>query len=416
LLQLVAAADEACSNIGIPGGTHATKGLEWDAMVLLQKQSAEEEPCTLCKRIPASLLAVLPKLHTPGMGITLRSLTHNLALHENVEVAVRWHQITTILDHTINVLCVPWPLEITPIDFSFTSVTDIDLLNMRPKVKFFDYHPSKKNGFLKKFTDLLRAAIDHTGTIDGVVFPELAMDGATFEQVRSVLNKHAPSCFLIAGVQSHGKNEAYCSIPDASDEEGEGLQEVRQIQPKHHRWKLDRVQIGQYGLGGQLDSECTWRESTVIQRRTMNFFSMQPWLTMGVLICEDLARQDPVADLMRSVGPNLVIALLMDGPQLVSRWPARYATVLADDPGSSVLTLSSLGMVLLSKPFDKSASRVVGLWKDYKSPTAVQIELPPGKQGVILSLTRHVEEEFAADGRSDHGTTAYLMLTAMHPI
>jgi 5-methylcytosine-specific restriction enzyme A len=52
---------------------------------------------------------------------------------------------------------------------------------------------------------------------------------------------------------------------------------------------------------------------------------------------------------MRSVGPNLVVALLMDGPQLTARWPARYASVLADDPGSSVLTLTSLGMCLRSR-------------------------------------------------------------------
>ena len=148
----------------------------------------------------------------------------------------------------------------------------------------------------------------------------------------------------------------------------------------------------------------------------MNFFSLQPWLTMGVLICEDLARQDPVGDLIRAVGPNLVVALLMDGPQLASRWPARYATVLADDPGSSVLTLSSLGMVLLSKPFDKPTSRVVGLWKDYTSRDAVEIELPPRKKGVVLSLTRQLREEFSADGRSDEKSTAYLILTGMRPI
>ena len=148
----------------------------------------------------------------------------------------------------------------------------------------------------------------------------------------------------------------------------------------------------------------------------MNFFSLQPWLTIGVLICEDLARQDPVGDLMRSVGPNLVIALLMDGPQLATRWSARYATVLADDPGSSVLTLSSLGIVLLSKPFEKPASRVVGLWKDYSSPKPVEIDLPPGKTGVVLSLTRQLREEFSADGRSDDKATSYLTLTGIHPI
>jgi hypothetical protein len=34
-----------------------------------------------------------------------------------------------------------------------------------------------------------------------------------------------------------------------------------------------------------------------------------PHNTWSVLICEDLARQDPAADLIRAVGPNLLIAL-----------------------------------------------------------------------------------------------------------
>lgn len=420
LLQLVAAADEACAEIGIPtdatGTPRPRADLAWRARVLMQIQNLRDEPCTLCREIPSSLLAVLPKLHTPTTGATLRSLTHHLALHDNPEISVRWTEVITRLDHTLNVLCVPWPLEIRPIDFRPTTSTTLALSNMRGSARFFDFEPPKRPAFVKDFQTLLQRALSYVGGIDAVVFPELALDGQTFQQIRRVLDKTAPACCLIAGVRSQGRNQAFCSIPGSSHVRSKKLSEVREQQDKHHRWKLERSQIGQYGLGGRLDAGCSWWESTRIQPRTMNFFSLQPWLTMGVLICEDLARQDPAGDLMRSVGPNLVISLLMDGPQLASRWSARYATVLADDPGSSVLTLSSLGMVLLSKPFDKPASRVVGLWKDYKSPQAVQIELPPGKMGVVLSLTRRIEEEFSADGRSDEGATAYLTLTGMHSI
>ena len=385
-------------------------------MVMLRRQTSAGQPCTLCKRVPASLLAVLPKLHTPTAGTTLRSLTHNLALHENVEIAVHWHLITTHLEHTINVLCVPWPLEVNPVDFSKAEQNELRLKNIRKDALFFDYQPPKAVGFVKKFEELLKDACAKVGNVDAVVFPELAMDLKTFKQVRGTLERHLPASFLITGVRSPHRNDSYCSIPDASFQDAKIRRDVRKRQAKHHRWKLDRSQIEQYGLGGRLDAECTWWESIVVEPRTMNFFALQPWLTMGVLICEDLARQDPIGDLIRAVGPNLVVALLMDGPQLASRWPARYATVLADDPGCSVLTLSSLGMVLLSKPFEKPASRVVGLWKDYSSPAAVEIELPPGKSGVVLSLTRQLREEFSADGRSDDKATAYLTLTGMHPI
>ena len=52
---------------------------------------------------------------------------------------------------------------------------------------------------------------------------------------------------------------------------------------------------------------------------------------------EDLARLDEVADLVRRIGPSLIIAVLLDGPQLATRWPCRYASIVADDPGSSGL-------------------------------------------------------------------------------
>ena len=133
------------------------------------------------------------------------------------------------------------------------------------------------------------------------------------------------------------------------------------IQQKHHRWRLDKSQITQYGLGAQLDPSCDWWEHHSVRSRDLNFIVARDWLAMSVLICEDLARQDPVSDLLRSVGPNLVIALLMDGPQLASRWPGRYATVLADDPGCSVLTLTSLGMTVRCEPPGSSRCRTIAL-------------------------------------------------------
>jgi hypothetical protein len=67
-------------------------------------------------------------------------------------------------------------------------------------------------------------------------------------------------------------------------------------------------------------------------------------------MCEDLAQSDNVAEVIRSVGPALVITPLLDGPQLASRWAARYASVFADDPGSAVLTLTSFGLAQRCRP------------------------------------------------------------------
>jgi hypothetical protein len=62
---------------------------------------------------------------------------------------------------------------------------------------------------------------------------------------------------------------------------------------------------------------------TCIESGILNFVTLNQ-ITWSVLVCEDLARKDPAADLIRAVGPNLLIALLMDGPQLKSRWPGRW--------------------------------------------------------------------------------------------
>ena len=108
-------------------------------------------------------------------------------------------------------------------------------------------------------------------------------------------------------------------------------------------------------------------------------------LTMVSLVCEDLAQNDDVATLIRSVGPTLVLTALLDGPQLASRWAARYASVLADDPGSAVLTLTSFGMVQRSRPHGRQPSPIIALWKDPGSGVR-EIPLEAGAHGVVLSV------------------------------
>jgi len=128
------------------------------------------------------------------------------------------------------------------------------------------------------------------------------------------------------------------------------------------------------------------------------------------LVCEDLARQDPAADLIRAVGPNLLIALLMDGPQLSGRWPAGYASVLAEDPGTSVLTLTSLGMAERSRPIMPSGRaaprRVIALWRDAIAGE-IQLALDPGDDACVLTLEHQLRTEYCADGRGDGGQTRY---------
>src|SRR5260370_18505557 len=111
------------------------------------------------------------------------------------------------------------------------------------------------------------------------------------------------------------------------------------------------------------------------------------------------------------------MGVLMDGCRLGAGWAARYATVLDDDPGCSVLTLTSIGMAVLSRPMNAVyCSGSVALWKDARSGGPAEITLPDGAGGLVLNLTMKDIEEWTADGRSDRGCTTYTLLSGTHPV
>jgi hypothetical protein len=136
---------------------------------------------------------------------------------------------------------------------------------------------------------------------------------------------------------------------------------------------------------------------------------------MVSLVCEDLAQIDDVAEVIRSVGPTVVVTPLLDGPQVTSRWAARYASVLADDPGSSVLTLTSFGMVQRCRPHGRDASAVVALWKDPVRGSR-EIPLEAGAQGVLLTVCGDRTTRSSADGRSPVDNVTHYFDVAVHQV
>jgi hypothetical protein len=251
------------------------------------------------------------------------------------------------------------------------------------------------------------------GRVDALVFPELALrpdDCArlAMEVGRIVIGGEGTPAD--SATRAPGSNAAVVAVPLGP------YATLATRQHKHHRWRLDARQIRQYGLGSQLHPELAWWEHIAIGPREVRFWCLDSWLTFCVLICEDLARQDPVAPVVRAVGPNLVITLVMDGPQLANRWTARYATVLAEDPGASVLSLTSAGMVRLSRLPGAAPSRVVALWKDGHGGTPRELELDDGAEGIVLCLTRKMTTEWSADGRRAEGTAGHLLLGGVHQV
>lgn len=417
LIQICAAADEACVGVGFPSATME------DELFLDAEEQLLADPVngsTLCREIHPSKARVLPKAHTPQNGITLGSLSHHLSMWPSGDVRAWWHTVPKYRGerdrHNLNLLLIPWPKVVEPSQFQPAEPVRGALDNMAESFGFFSFtKKSDPKGCVRVLDRIYSRAVELSGCIDLIVWPELALDPDEHTEIRKWAHRHQVS--VLCGIgdppngTSPGENYLWLEVPLGSPAPAI---EIRQR--KHHRWKLDRSQIVQYGLGGQLDPERFWWEHTRTGGRDLAFVALFPWLSLCALVCEDLARQEPVAKLVRSVGPNMIIALLMDGPQLAVRWPGRYATVLADDPGSSVLTLTSVGMSELSRPPGLSPSRTVALWKDAKSGAARQIDLPAGAEGIVLNLSRQLDEEWSADGRSDGRMAGYPVLSGAHPV
>lgn len=128
-----------------------------------------------------------------------------------------------------------------------------------------------------------------------------------------------------------------------------------------------------------------------------------------------LAQIDSVAEVIRAVGPTVVFAPLLDGTQLNSRWAARYASVLADDPGSAVLTLTSYGMAHRSRPQGLDSSPVVALGKD-PARGLREIRLESGAQGVLLTLCGSRTARRSADGRHPIDNAMEYFDVAVHQV
>lgn len=411
LLTLHAMADEACHTLGVPDRAKITPEEEPLAAMRLHAE------LTLAARGTLSFLAtdrirVLPKLRTPQVGISLRSLSHHLAIQRS-EVEVGWsvhpggmHRLDRPGPMRINLLIVPWPFELHSGDFQEVSESRGDA-----RVGAFTYEPRAAENVAQEVRAAVESARRAGPTVDGVVLPESALTDDEYSEVAAVL-RELDVPFLLSGVRGPRSNSARLALQLGKEDP---LPWHIYEQPKHHRWCVDANQIYQYHLGATLHPGKLLWEDIDIRTRSINFVALNSWLTLCHLICEDLARLDPVSEVVRAVGPNLVIALLLDGPQLEPRWPGRYASVLADDPGSSVLTVTSLGLVKRCTPKGHPPSRVVALWKDSRRG-AHELALAPDANGLLVTLCGSTAEEFTADGRPDKGTAGVLVLGGVEQV
>lgn len=485
LLTMHAISDVASEYFGLKAETGNSSALEFAEKLLFGRLKGHPEISIggSLATFHAERCRVLPKRHNPSIGITLRSLSSNLAFHQSsVDVVWRKTQNNTLgtrlcragnndAEKKLSLLLLPFPLTVRAKDFGEEKLTKDEIVKMTDEYGFFNYEPyPKKDNPLDeeaqedKIKNEIDTAVRLIGEaneelsdglcVDIVLFPETSLNLWQFNYLQTKLKKafkndisKTPS-IIIAGVResrealmkeinerfpnrncgeedfNFSRNAVYCQYFDkeAKEKKGEPAGSYYNKPPlhleitpkykqyKHHRWQLDRSQIRNYGLSNVLDPKKVWWESIKIPKRRVSFLNVGDRITISHLICEDLARQDPIAELVRHVGPSLVVTILMDGPQLRNRWSARYATVLSDDPGCSVITLTSLGMVKRHNSEFGLMSRVIALWNESNSGHSREIELAQGAEAVLLTL--HIDEipEKTADGREERIATSVVKL------
>jgi hypothetical protein len=408
LLTLHAMADEACAGLGGALDTSDAQGCVYRARgrELLARTGS-------LARISTRYLRVFPKVSTAPLG---RPAFSRYACVLGPCINARWHKMparrrgTDLRSEETTLLLLPWPLQVRASDFRPVP-GGVDREHKDPD-GFFEFAPAEALD-LDLLDRVLVAARQEAGCVDVVMLPESAVDEREIDGLEALLHAHGVA-YLQTGVRQPGRFPAnslhigvHSSLEKGRPLSGEGREPWFHLrQNKHHRWMLDETQVHQYHLGGALHPHIRWWEAMEVPTTAIELVEVAESLLVP-LVCQDLADQnDDIGQLIRSVGPNLVLTALLDGPQLSSRWSSRYASVLADDPGSAVLTLTPLGMVERSRPYGLDASRVIALWKDGPGG-AREIALEPGAQAVLLTVALDRATRYTADRRwpVDNGTS-----------
>lgn len=359
------------------------------------------------------LVNVLPKSRTAQIGCTLRGLTHNLAkLPARGKIRVGWTSIDSkpIVrpNPVFNMLLIPYPYSIHSYNFEPTAINEDD--GLRWGMFSLNIVPDEEEDekFVSFVADLIRNAQSKLGAIHGLVLPELAISKATAERITNRIEIDFPTIELVCfGVREKMLRSDNTITPANGAYMGffvNGKRKQAFFHAKHHRWRLTGDQIDMYDLSPSLDPSRVWWEDIRLTNRCIPFLVVRNKWTVTSLICEDLARNDPAREVVEAVGPNLVISLLMDGPQIKDRWSSRYATVLAEDPGSSVLSMSSFGLIersnRKSEEYGFTPSNSFALWRDDRGKSTT-ISLDIGYHATAISITEFPCTDTTFDGRSD---------------
>lgn len=431
-IALIIIADEACVGLGAPpDDQHQDRWLvdyfqevyetpfRADNHLGHNTYRADRQPSTFGRVADPDVGCVQPKSRVSGVGCTMRNLSRHVAFLAHAgSVRCHWQQPAYAnIDHDtakLDVLIVPLPYRLE--DECVVASSKISPHpDKRPNWGNFsiDQRWLADETLVNAVVEEIKKAKASLGAdnLNGIVFPEYALTEHVFNKICTAAREVEPRLeFAIAGSSSNCEDEhgnfVLTALWYGEREANQQNNYLLTSRRKHHRWRLNGSQITSYGLEGILDPAASWWEEHKIAQREIHFFHFRQSSVFTTMICEDLARSDPVHDILRGVGPNLLFALLMDGPQLRARWPYIYASSLADDPGTSVLSVTSMGLI------ERQANQrnpTVALWKD-EAGTVKEIKLDDGSKSVLLTLEAQTTRDQTLDGRvvSDARSWRYL--------
>ena len=415
-------ADEASKHVGfpvaIPDGDRLNRTLSnyiefKDAEVVRQNLHGSERRLlsnnfpSMCRFADPDVVCIQPKSLVSNVGGGTRVFSHHLAnLRPRGLVRTQWASTTysAKADDTngLNLLLVPLPYDLSK--DNFFPVPPKGKRKRADAMRKWRTFKLKQN-WLRTFDPathilkLIEAAKEEGQDIHGVVLPELALDAGSYQSLSDKLADETGVEFLISGClhdcNNNEGNYVWCSRYNRNPDIIKGAETVF-IQSKHHRWKLEENQIKRYKISSKLAPKFDWWEHVNVGGRELNFASFRANSIFATIICEDLARSEPCHEILRSVGPNLLFALLMDGPQIEERWSSRYSSYLSEDPGIGVLTLTSKGLIRLSNPDELECC--VAHFRD-ASGKNTPITCPRGSDAVVMRLEACPNEVEAIDGR-----------------
>ncbi len=166
-------------------------------------------------------------------------------------------------------------------------------------------NPTSLRNFI---VSLAEEASKECGAIHGIVLPEMALDQPTYTALSRDLPNVLPELEIFIAGQSGetgGRPGNFVSVTLYQQTEpgrGSARRGIVSRREKHHRWKLDRSQVLDYGLEGILSPSLSWWEDIDLLSRRVDFSVVRTGTVFSAMICEDLARIDPCQELLRAVG------------------------------------------------------------------------------------------------------------------